>query len=58
MGKRKAEKDDFTGSTFFKLVAANVECPRDADTSIEQFGIFLKDMDKNTKVTYLCKYSG
>eukprot|EP00053_Salpingoeca_punica_P014880 m.135690 g.135690 ORF g.135690 m.135690 type:complete len:533 (+) comp16566_c0_seq1:166-1764(+) len=49
LGKRKAEKDDFVGATFFRLISQDVACPRDSDTSIENFAIFLREMDKTVR---------
>lgn len=64
LGKRKAEKDPLTGPTFFKLISAEVACPRDATNTIDQFGHFARDMDKavkkctETAVTHASRMSG
>lgn len=33
LGKRKAEKDDFVGAAFFKLISPDVPCPRSSYVS-------------------------
>eukprot|EP00051_Salpingoeca_urceolata_P010111 m.123265 g.123265 ORF g.123265 m.123265 type:complete len:519 (+) comp16585_c4_seq1:472-2028(+) len=49
MGKRKAEKDDFTGATFFKVLSQDVACPKNYEREIDQFANFVKEMDKAIK---------
>eukprot|EP01147_Barroeca_monosierra_P001383 gene1382-4558_t len=49
-GKRKAEKDQFVNSLFFKLISQDVPCPNDSDKEIEQFEKFVSGMMKAVKV--------
>lgn len=44
LGKRQAEKDDYVGGQFFKLVSQDVSCPKSSSKDIEIFATAVKDM--------------
>eukprot|EP00047_Mylnosiga_fluctuans_P017863 m.64967 g.64967 ORF g.64967 m.64967 type:complete len:538 (+) comp7298_c0_seq2:64-1677(+) len=43
IGKRAAEKDDFVGGQFFKLINQDAPCPKNSDKEIETFATVIKD---------------
>eukprot|EP00730_Choanoeca_flexa_P012796 TRINITY_DN4629_c0_g1_i1.p1 TRINITY_DN4629_c0_g1~~TRINITY_DN4629_c0_g1_i1.p1 ORF type:complete len:518 (+),score=134.40 TRINITY_DN4629_c0_g1_i1:96-1649(+) len=48
-GKRDAEKDQFVGAQFFKLISQDASCPNDSDKEIDQFSDFVVAFTKATK---------